>query len=108
MVRSALNPARFPKRPPMPQISRPTIHLSLLVTPPSDAARDQICVDERVKAALCRACQGPRTRPHTFTTPPAKDKFENLEPCGFTARCALWTASLRSPRSLRDPARRAR
>ncbi len=57
MVRSALNPTRFPQRPPMPQISLPTIRLSLLVTPPSDAAGDQFYVDARVKlldAALAR------------------------------------------------------
>ena len=108
MVRSALNPTRFPQRPPIPQISRPTVRLSLLITPPSDAARDQICVVERVKlldAALARV-RGLALM--WFTTPPATDKFENLDPCGFTAMCALWTASLRSPRSLRDPACRAR
>ena len=108
MVRSALNPTRFPQRPPIPQKSRPTVRLSLLITPPSDAARDQICVVERVKlldAALARVRE---LALMWFTTPPATDKFENLDPCGFTAMCALWTASLRSPRSLRDPARRAR
>ena len=57
MIRSALNPTCFPQRPPMPQISLPTIRLSLLVTPPSDAAGDQFYVDARVKlldAALAR------------------------------------------------------
>ena len=89
MVRSALNPTRFPQRPPIPQISRPTVRLSLLITPPSDAARDQICVVERVKlldAALARV-RGLALM--WFTTPPATDKFENLDPCGFTAMCAL-------------------
>ena len=89
MVRSALNPTRFPQRPPIPQISRPTVRLSLLITPPSDAARDQICVVERVKlldAALARV-RGLALL--WFTTPPATDKFENLDPCGFTAMCAL-------------------
>ena len=112
MIRSALNPTCFPQRPPMPQISRPTIRLSLLVTPPTDDADDdafdQIGVDERVKlldAALARVRE---LALMWFTTPPATDTFENLEPCGFTAMCALWTASLRSPRSLRDPARRVR
>ncbi len=93
MIRSALNPTCFPQRPPMPQISRPTIRLSLLVTPPTDDADDdafdQIGVDKRVKlldAALARVRE---LALMWFTTPPARDTFENLEPCGFTAMRAL-------------------
>ena len=60
----------------MPQISRPTIRRSLL-------------------AALARVRE---LALMWFTTPPAKDKFENLEPRGFTAMCALALAQLPSLR----------
>jgi hypothetical protein len=43
-----LNATLRTQRPPMPEITRPTVLLSLILTPPSDAARDQATLRQRV------------------------------------------------------------
>ena len=63
----------------MPEITRPTIRLSLLVTPPADAARDHFTLAERV-ARLDAALARIRNLALTWaSTRGPEDRFEDFE-----------------------------
>lgn len=63
----------------MPEISRPTVRLSLLITPPADAARDDVTLAERV-ARLDEALAKIRDLSLFWaSTRSASDKFEDFE-----------------------------
>ena len=56
MIRMVFNANQPPQRPPMPSITRLTVQLSLLVTPPAARARDDFTIEQRV-ARLSEAQQ---------------------------------------------------